>query len=168
MWKKFLGICATTALCLVMAAGFAACGKNQYHAVLYDNAEEWINEEYVNAHRTRGARYGENSESVADDSCPETWTEIVKNQEKYLEIFSDAQEEFEVDFEKEMLIVYTFTTVYHRSCSLTKLKLKDETLTIGYKIPTMVGVGDASKPYQRFFVVKLDKLDLNAAEFTEE
>ena len=64
--------------------------------------------------------------------------------------------------------MYTFTTVYHRNNRIKKTEVKNQVLTISYKMEEKFGVGDASRPYQRWFVVKLDALDIASVEFAEQ
>ena len=48
---KFL---ATFLLLTVTAGLFTGCFDNRYNAVLYDNAAEWINEDFINANSVWG------------------------------------------------------------------------------------------------------------------
>lgn len=67
-----------------------------------------------------------------------------------------------------MLIVYTFVDIYHRNNSLVSLDVVEDVLTITYKMQKKSGVGDASKPYQRWFVVRLDMLSVDSVVFVEK
>lgn len=147
-------------LVLMMFYGvFTGCSNNKYNIVLYDSANEWIDTDFANENITGG---------FGDDVNPETRTFIVDNDEKYNEIFVDDLDELEIDFNEQMIIVHTFTTTYHRDNNITNLELEDDILKIGYKMGKKYGVGDASRPYQRWFVVKMDKVDVNTVEFEEK
>ncbi|MBQ8432319.1 MAG: hypothetical protein IJX28_05500 [Clostridia bacterium] len=138
----------------------AGCAGNAYHAELYDLAVEWIDEEFAKEHPVRvlGA-------SEEDDPNPKFRTFLVDSQDEYNEIFKDGQPS--VDFNTQMLVIYTFSTEYHRENRITDLELADGVLRITYEMEKKYGVGDASMPYQRWFVVKLDKLEVSSVVFEE-
>ena len=163
MTKKIAIIGVVLMMCLCVLVG---CGNN-YNARLYDNANEYIKKEFAAENLTRGSYYGE-QDFYADDTYPATRTFIVDNQTKYDEIFIAGLEEFDISFDKQMLIVYTFTTVYHRNNWITSVDVYNSVLTINYKMDEKFGVGDASRPYQRWFVVKLDALNITSVEFVEK
>ena len=77
-------------------------------------------------------------------------------------------DDFDIDFDTQMLVVYTFETIYHRNNNLVSLEADEDVLTITYKMEKKSGVGDASQPYQRWFVVRLDKLDVDSVVFVEK
>ncbi len=162
MTKKIAGIGMILIMCLCVLVG---CGNN-YNAKLYDNANDYIKKEFAAENPTRGSYYGE-QDFYADDTYPATRTFIVDNQDKYDKIFIDDLEEFGISFDKQMLIVYTVTTVYHRNNWIVSADEHSGVLTIKYKMEEKFGVGDASQPYQRWFVVKLDALNITSVEFIE-
>ncbi|WP_285819603.1 hypothetical protein [Bacteroides acidifaciens] len=142
------------------------CGRNKYNASLFDDAGGWIKEEFANDNLICGVYY-EDMDFIADDSYPKARTFIVDNQEKYDQILLADITELDVNFEKQMLVVYTFTTIYHRKNSIKNLSVHNQTLNINYKMESKFGVGDASQPYQRWFVVKLDTLEITSVDFEE-
>ncbi len=167
MVKRIAFLCITIIISLCVLAG---CGNNsiKYNAVLYDNANDWIREEFLNENRTRGAYFDIGGEiNSADKSNPKSRTFIVDNQEEYDEIFISDLNEFDFDFDNQMLIVFTFTTIYHRNNKIKSLDMQNGILKINYKMESKSGVGDASVPYQRWFVVKLDLLNIDSVEFEE-
>lgn len=135
------------------------CSNIKYNAQLFDSATDWIKEEFINDNLVG---YSE------DDSYPAERVFAVKNQEEYDEIFIESIDDFDVDFGTQMLIVYTFETIYHRKNNLVSLDVKEDVLNITYKMDKKSGVGDASQPYQRWFVVRLDKLDVDSVVFVEK
>lgn len=135
--------------------------------MLYDNAAEWINTQFASENLTRGIHYDE-QDFYTDETYPASRTFIVNNRERYDEIFIAGIQELDIDFDTQMLVVYTFTTVYHRNNRIKKTEVKNQVLTISYKMEEKFGVGDASMPYQRWFVVKLDALYITSVEFVEK
>ena len=155
-----------TAVVFIIGLCFLVGCSVKYNAVLYDNAVEWINTEFANENLTRGIHY--EPDFYTDETYPSERTFIVNNREKYDEIFISGLKELDIDFDMQMLVVYTFTTVYHRNNRIKKTEVKNQVLTISYKMEEKFGVGDASMPYQRWFVVKLDAVDISSVEFVEK
>lgn len=135
------------------------CSNIKYNAQLFDSATDWIKEDFINDNLVG---YSENS------SYPTERVFVVKNQEEYEEIFLESIDDFDVDFDTQMLVVYTFETIYHRNINLVSLEVNEDVLSITYKMEKKSGVGDASQPYQRWFVVRLDKLDVDSVVFVEK
>ena len=143
------------------------CSSSKYNAELYDTATDWINEEFASGNIVR--RLGDSEDK---DPHPKTLTFIVENQEEYDQIFNDNADQLDIDFDTQMLVVYTFSTVYHRDNKITSMDIDNGVLTIIYKMDSnrsVIGLNraDASLPYQRWFVVKLDKQEINSVVFTE-
>ena len=163
MGRKLL----TLGVFLVMALGlFAGCGNNKYNAVLYDNAAEWIHEEFLQENLTKGAKPLESDVPDDDADLPDFKTHIVTDIEKFNAIFKDFTPE--VDFEKEMLIVYICTNIYMGSnYKLSSINLSDSILMVKVKRQTTGKVAHAaSSPQQRCFVIKMDKNNIVTVNFT--
>lgn len=156
--KKFI---ALLLLMVFITVPMACNSAGRYNAVLYDSAANWINEEFRSKNRISGAYYDDGQM----DDCPETRTFIVSDRENFESIFVEDFKEFEVDFAQEMLIVYTFSIAYVLPAKITKMLLSDETLTIDYSVELIAGTGSMVKPFQRWFVVKLDKLNISTVKF---
>ncbi len=135
------------------------CSNVKYNAHLFDSATDWIKEDFIS----------DNPVGYLEDvSYPTERVFVVKNREEYDKIFIESIDNFDVDFSTQMLIVYTFGTIYHRNNNLVSLEVKEDVLNITYKMDKKSGVGDASQPYQRWFVVRLDKLDVDSVVFMEK
>ena len=151
-----------TAVCIVLLivlSVFPACGKVKYNAELYYDASDWINGDFASGNLVRISPY---------DDYPTSLTFIVTGEEEYNRIFKENIDELKVDFDKQMIIVYTFRTVSHRKARLYSLNIKGDALKITYKEEEKYGVGDASRPYQRWFAVKLDKTTITSVLFEKK
>lgn len=139
---------------------FVGCSHWKYHADLYDNAGEWINEEFRN----------QNPVGLAGDKLfPIDRTFTVNNQEEYSRIFAQDVDELAVDFETQMLVVYTFIDTYRRDNRILGMDVMDDTLKITYKMEEyLIPVFDACIPYQRWFVIIMNKLDINSVVFEKK
>lgn len=135
------------------------CSNIKYNAQLFDFAVDWIKEDFIN---------GNLVDNLENSEYPTKRVFIVKNQEEYNKTFNKNVSNFDFNFDTQMLIVYTFVDIYHRNNSLVSLDVVEDVLTITYKIQKKSGVGDASKSYQRWFVVKLDMLSVDYVVFVEK
>ncbi|MGN1372575.1 MAG: hypothetical protein ACI4VK_00850 [Candidatus Coproplasma sp.] len=131
------------------------CSNVKYNAVLYDNAEGWIREDFA----------GENLIDYFRDGSSANKTFIVDSQEEYNSIFLENADGLSVDFDSQMLAVYTFISFNYRNNYLTSTEVSDGVLTLTYKMEDKPGIGDTCVPYQRWFVVRLDKLDVESVVF---
>lgn len=135
------------------------CSNIKYNAQLFDFAVDWIKEDFIN---------GNLVDNLENSEYPTKRVFIVKNQEEYNKTFDKNVSNFDFNFDTQMLIVYTFVDICHRNNSLVSLDVVEDVLTIAYKMEKMSGVGDASKPYQRWLVVKLDMLSVDSVVFVEK
>lgn len=148
-------------LVFIMLLGiFTGCAHWKYHAKLYDAAGQWIQEEFQS----------ENLLSFGGGTAyPAERVFIVTNQEECNEIFVPSAEELSVDFDTQMLIVYTFTDTNLRNNRIVGMDADNGVLKIAYKMEEyLVPVLDTCNPYQRWFVVKMDKLAVNSVVFEEK
>ena len=160
--KKILTIGLAVLLMLCMSISLVGCKKMDHNAVIITDGiryqEEWLKENHV-----YGA-YDENGEENYDENTPKSRTYLIKNQDELDEVFSDFPE---IDFEKEMLIVYCYRTVYGRKQVLEKVALDGNALNVEFNIVKgKIGRADASAPSRRMLVLKLDKLDITKANVT--
>ena len=144
---------------LIMFSLLPGCSNIKHDAKLFDFASALVKEKFANANLVGCSENG---------SYPAERIFIVKNQDEYNEIFVEGSNDFDVNFDTQMLIVYTFETIYHRKNSLISIEEKEDVLKITYRQEKKLGVGDASRPYQRWFVVRIDKLDVNSVVFVEK
>ena len=149
---------------LATAAGaFESLDDLPYNATFFDSAVEWIKEEFQNENPIKTVGFV--GEDNGDD--PLTRTFVVTDSNYFESIFVDNFSGFEVDFDNEMVVVYTFGTEYVLPATITNMTLTNATLTINYQIQLIPGAGSAVRPFQRWFVVKLDKMDISSVQFEE-
>jgi hypothetical protein len=133
----------------------------EYNAVLYSQAGAWINEEFAKENKLN-----------KDISTREF---IVKTKEEYDVIFKPDIEGLTVDFEHQMLVVYTLEDADKTvRFDLLKVTANDDVLEVTYKnylnAVDLFGppYGSACQPYQRWFVILLDKVDVDTVVFKFE
>lgn len=160
-------IIAATLVLLLLLQLLTACAGARYGATLYGDAGEWINEAFAKENRVKRAQYPSEKDpyKVTTYSAPSSRLYVVKTREEYERIFQKDIAELSVDFEQQMIVVYTFTDYNRRENVLINAKLEEGTLRITYEdIPPHIegDFGDSCNPYQRWFVVTLDRLDVDA------
>ncbi len=149
-------VCVLGAVLVIL--GLTSCG-NRYGAVIYDNAREWIKEEF--AENNRVWAYYEGEKTITDD-YPSSRSFLVKDEQQFKEMFVEEPQGLEVNFENEMLAVYTFNSIYIRNMGISSVKVEDDTVGVYLEYAKAKdGVGDAVAPYQRWVVVKMAKLDVS-------
>lgn len=147
------------------------CSVGKYNATFFDDAEKWINAEFVAKNLIGNVYYpnGDEGEYIkTDDSYPKNRTFVIRDTEQLKEISVSNAEELKVDFNKQMLIVYTYGALNRRKLELSDIKKNGDILQIFFKSETKTGVGDTCMPYQRWVVVKLNKSDFNLVEFKQK
>ena len=160
--KKLLSLVIAFLLMLCMGISLVGCGKIDHNAIIIADGityqEEWLDNNHV-----YGA-YDENGEEKYDENTPKSRTYILKNQDELDEVFSEFSE---IDFEKEMVLVYCYRTIYIRKQVLEKVVLDGNVLNVEFNVVKgKIGHADASAPHRRILVVKLDKLDIEEVKIT--
>ncbi len=165
--KTKMRILTVVLLACFMLIGLAACGHPYHAEILNGQAADLINQEFLDANRTRGA-YDNNDETAEGDGfLPSSRAFLVRTQEEYDKIFKpDAA--VPVNFERELLVVCTYTSIYVRKVTIEDIE-KDRhvlELTLEERHPRGgIAVGDACRPYQRYVIIKLDRTDVTAVDF---
>ena len=99
-----------------------------------------------------------------NNELAESKTFVIASQEALDEIFTDFKE---VDFDKEMVIVYCYTTIYVREQKLEKVSLDNGVLSIEFDVVDgKPGTGDATAPQKRTCVICLDKVASTEVKIT--
>jgi hypothetical protein len=98
-----------------------------------------------------------------DKTLPEDRAFIIPDKDKLDDIFSVFPS---INFEKEMIVMYMYTSSYVRKRSITSVTFNNNKLLIKFKYAELKpGIGDATTPARRLLVIKMDKLDIDAVEF---
>ena len=109
-------------ICIILMVSLLSCTKNKYHFTLYDNINGNIKYDFKEKHITRFACF--NRIPYNDISYPKDYTLIIETNEKLNEIFNNVP--FEINFDKQIAILYVYTTNYAASsCKLKKVKIID-------------------------------------------
>ena len=150
----------------------------QYNATMYSKARKWIHEDFLDNNRVRGASYinkeynpdmiydEENwvEKYIYDKESPKNRTFIIKDEITFNNIFKENS--FDVDFDKEMVILYMVSDVCPRECYILNILNDDDILTIQY-MHKFSNAYDTVQPYPRCMVVKMKKMNITGVEFIE-
>ncbi len=146
---------------LLIICSFASCSRVECNAVILQEGF-LCHEKWLENNQTLGSLQGGTHEY--DDSLPESRTYIIQNQAQLEEIFSDFPE---IDFDKETVLVYCYTTVYLRKQRLEKVSLENDVLTVAFDVVRgKLGHADAAAPHTRLCVIRLDKVDVTEVNIT--
>ncbi len=154
----------------------SSCSVNKYHAKIYNQAKEWISEEFLKENRVRAYYIDENyiegvsdpwTEVIFEPNKPSERTFIIKEQDEFTKIFTKYVEE--VDFEKEMVILYIFSNVSLRDYHLKKIIYENQTLTVHIKLQHINSNKlETVQLYQRCLMIKMDKLEIDSVSFIKD
>ncbi len=121
---------------------------NKFNAVIFYEEGKYIKEDFQKEHNIQK---GEILDKIAT---------VIDSEEKYNEVFSVDSKQYDVDFDKQKLIVYTFMNFYrNHERAVLSTKVEDDVLKIEYetlhKIPDS---GCSCQVYQCWFVIRLDNV----------
>jgi len=134
-----------------------------FNAIIGAGGPLTYKEDFLKANKTYGS-YNFNGNRVDDETSPKFRTFIITEKARMNEIFSFYPD---IDFEKDMLVMYAYTSVYNRQQIIKSITIDNKNLIIEFKIAdAKPGYKDASMPQTRFLVVRMNKLDIDTVEFT--
>ena len=150
MFKKLFIIAA---FIVVGLFAFVGCGGgNKYNATVtamhYDDVGEVLSGEFL-------------SENRLEELSSEKRIFLIDSEQKFGDVFIVTPQEFGIDFESQMLVIYTCTAENVRKVSVKSVSYASGSLNIKLqtKKPTQP-VGDTCQPYQRYMFVTMDKLEV--------
>lgn len=141
----------------------------KYNVEFYCDAREWISNDFLMENKVKGAHYmiGINEYGLEEwempQTAPSTRTYIITEEAEFKEIFTGYADE--IDFENKMVIVHLHST-YGFVYNLNKMELEDDTASFYYTRKGKVDSG--SMAVVKCFMVKMDKIDINTAEFIKK
>ncbi len=138
---------------------FVGSGCNTpYSATLYGNASSWIKKEFKEQPMINNSQ---------DNIQSKERKFIVDNKEKFEEIFLEGISELDIDFNTEIIIVRAFEDIYIETIFLEDVFVENSVLTITYGHDLTEDVPSSRTPYQRWLVVKMDRVDVDNVVFIE-
>ena len=163
MTRKLTALVLTVLSVLLL---FAGCAKVGLHAtVLDDNASALIRPDFYDSHYTFSA-HGAYCDPTKDPNPSFRFFFVTSREEQDRILSGDFS--VSVDYDREMLLVYTFTAAYVRPIELKELRADSGTLTVilSMEQKRFPPVADACQPFQRYVILKMDKADVSDAVVT--
>ena len=146
-----LTLCAV--LPLLLSLLLVSC-EPPANTAIADRADKHVTADFTTLYPVRG--WGSD-----DTETPTSQTLLITDEETLNTLFTSLPEGITVDFEHEMLVVYTYSAIYVRDLRIREIVEINDTLTVTLrqKRPA-TSSGDACQPYQRVVMIKLDKTEV--------
>ena len=168
-------IVAAGLVLLILFNLLSACASIRFGATLYNDkdVEEWLDEAFLKENPISGARYpnenytgphGSEPSTIRYPDAPKTRVFIITDGEEYEKIIPHYS--IEVDFEKQMVILYTFSVDSSRDFNLKSVKVNDGALTVKIKQEAS-NVLDGSMPGQGWVMLTMKKMEISEVKFEE-
>ena len=140
------------------------CKKIKYNAVEFDKYVS-LKEEFLNRNSTYGLIYKNSSFDYKSDKLPKYYL-MDKYSPKNRVFVIDNDEDLSliansfsnINFEKEILIIYMYTSTSARSVELKNVNVKNSVLNITYFLPQKIRYTNSAKPHQEVLILKLDRI----------
>ena len=87
---------------------------------------------------------------------------IITEEEEYSRILADSP--ISIDFDREMVVLYTCADTSQREYRMKELAFSDKTLTVSVKLKYR-NVNDSVMPYQRWFMLVTKKTEISEVKF---
>lgn len=168
---------------LLLSITFVGCSVQRYDAEIYSYVNDRLVPTFLENNKLSGISYTnpeyDEDEALKDDNyavpkylgypdAPTSRTFIITDEETFNSMYVEGA--LEVDFEKEMVILYMYRTSTHRSrvFKIDKIEVEGDTLNIYFKQKfdkDKIGVSDAVMRYQRCMTVKMKKIEVSTVNF---
>jgi len=158
-------------LALILLCVFASCGNQGvevYDVGIYYHEEDGVRvredqdvfrEDFLTATKVKSHWFDEE----ADPNTNQHMTILIKSQKTFDSVFANCPTT--VDFDKEILVIYTETFLNGRPTQVKKHSLKDGVLSITLENKkAALGKKDTSSPYQRYVILKTASKDVENVE----
>ena len=171
-------IVAAGLVLLILFNLLSACASIRFGATLYNDKDvkAWLDEAFLKENPISGASYhnenytgphGNEPRSITYPDAPKTRVFIITDAEEYEKILPHSS--IEVDFEKQMVILYTFSVDSSRGFNLKSVKVDDGALTVQIKKEesSTPNVVDSSTPGQGWVMLTMKKTEISEVKFEE-
>ena len=155
MKRHSIGTIASMLLFLI-----PACASNKFNSKYFDDIEKYIKEEFISEHEV--------NLSTKPNDKPKQIIIPVGDIETYNTVFKDDYR-IDVDFDKQMIFVCSFFSIYRKEHYLEAVRLADENLVIECTHEKCAGgTGCVCAPYQRWCAIRMDIVEYSDISFVGE
>ena len=155
-------IIACLLLCIILNFLLVACSSEstneiKHNATLY-TSDFVMKDNFKKENATKSTNLDDYQ--VAGESLPKERIIIIKNNEEKHKAFESVN--ISVDFNKEMLVICTFTAYYSsKMWKLNEVKNDKERLVVKFIAELKKGYDSATPPTQLWYVIKMDKMEVS-------
>ena len=159
-----------TAIVLIFIMLFSTltgCSVKKYNAVLYERANDWVDEDFLDKNRVKG--YYKNKDYregeplyIFEHNAPSSRTFLITSADEFDEIVCEYP--YSIDFDKEIVILHLcYPDFDGGSLNLKRIELRDGVLTV--KINVFPAKGDTgAMPTPRCMMIKMNKVEIDEAK----
>ena len=184
-------IISFTLALLLLSITLVGCSVVRYDAELYSYVNDWLDPAFLENNRLGNVNYRnpDYDRDLADEAYdegreyevprffnypdnPETRSFIITDQETFDSMF--VEDAIEVDFEKEMVLLYMFRTgaSTSRNYKIEEITVEEGEMSISVTYAwnwdvDVKGVANNIYPYHRCMAVKMKKAEVTTADFIE-
>ena len=140
---------------LVFSLLLCCCARDPYGACVIDGSAAAVIDEtaFGASYTPLEFTYPAGDGCIEDDGNYYGYL-VIRTQDEFDSVFASGAS-YEVDFEKEMLVVFAFTAFYIRPVTLEESALKDGVFRVRLAMEKGAALsGDATSPFQRYVVIK--------------
>lgn len=162
------GVFILMGLCFLSGCGNGNIKK--YNVQFFSNATEWISNDFLLENKVKGAYYMTGLDEYeleiweTDQTAPSTRTYIITEEAEFKTIFTNYTDE--INFENEMVLLHLLKNSGY-TFNLKKINIKENTVDIYYACKK-TGAYGSSMPTASCLMIRMDKLDIETAEFIKK
>ena len=157
--RKTVKFIAIVLLVSLMVGALSGCAQFFYGARMYDRLDKYL---VLDTFRWSNPIYI----TTENPGYPDSRSFVIADKATYDTVFVESA--FNINFDKEMILLCTFEDCYTRPYYLDKISIKDGKASVYVRMQkTIRDVPDAVVPYQRWLAVKMRKADIETVEFYE-
>lgn len=179
-------IISFTLALILLSLALAGCSVVRYDAEIYSYVNDWLdpaflennrlgNVDYENPDYDRDLAYAAEAEGWEYEvppvfyypDNPDTRTFIITDQEAFDSMFVEGA--IEVDFEKEMVLLYMFGTCQpaSRDYRIDEIEVQDRLASVYFAVVRKRGYKGSVRGYHRCIAVKMKKIEVTTANFIQ-
>lgn len=158
---RFTAFALLLAISFTVLVGCDDLRMRYYDPEIYDYRSYEINPEFASKNKTLCSYEKDDPERA---NAPIEMTFTIDNETDLVDVFGEIP--FEVDFDREIVYIYTYGSTFIHKCILKNISVSERTVKIEFgRLPVGPTFADSCMPYQRWIVVKMKKTCASNVEF---
>ena len=144
--RKTVKVLAVVLLVSLMVGAFSGCAQVFYGARMYDNLDKYL---VLDTFRWSNPIYI----TTENPGYPDSRSFVIADKATYDTVFVESA--FDIDFDREMILLCTFSNCYQRPYYLDKISIQDGKASV-YMRMEHSNVNDCVVVYQKWIAVKMN------------